>query len=182
MLSLHSHHGPSADAATPFAEPEGYTVRHLNAQLETLHKIQDQYELDKTPFHKVDLQRTYSVATKSDKDVARLDQEAIRPWIGTLIFPISVNTFILLYVPAAVSVLVWAHPSSKIMDKQLCRTLVPWIPVGVQAQLTCLQPIVDPQESRGEMQRDLRWDLLQMTHSFSTHTYLSSILSTLSEI
>jgi len=132
----------------------------------------------------VDLKRIYAVATAApDLTVSRLDKEAITPWIGTLVFPIMSHGTIHLYVPSAVSHLAWAHPSSKVLDKRSSTILVPWIPVGVQAQVTNLQSFINTQDAEGEMRRDLRWDLLQMVHSFSSpHLSKLKTLSALKDI
>ena len=127
----------------------------------------------------------YKVAVSDDADLTRLDKEAIKTWIKRLIFAILPPgcTKPLLYTPASMSRLAWAHYQSKLIDKQLCRVLVPIIPSGVKVKLSTLQQICDEDGAHHEMQRDLRWDILQMCHSFtSPHLSKARTLQAVREI
>ena len=69
-VSLHSYHRKRAEVQDAhYLKPRGFEVRHLNFDPEDQKEMVRAYKADTSPFHKVDLQHVYAVATGNDAEV-----------------------------------------------------------------------------------------------------------------
>ena len=127
------------------------------------------YKADTSPFHKVDLQHVYAVATGDDAEILPMLKAQITPWLDKQVFAIIPPGAVepLLYTPASASMKRWGDPAVLSADEKLDRVLVPLVPKDAQVKITMLEKlIVDGETTEGEEQhRSLRHELMMVCHA-----------------
>ena len=109
-ISLHSYHGKRAEVQdAQYSRPRGFEVRHLNFDDKDQREMVRAYKADTSPFHKVDLQHVYAVATGDDAEVLPMLKAQITPWLDKQVFAIIPPGAVepLLYTPASASMKRW---------------------------------------------------------------------------
>ena len=152
-----------------YSRPRGFEVRHLNFDDEDQREMVRAYKADTSPFHKVDLQHVYAVATGDDAEVLPMLKAQITPWLDKQVFAIIPPGAVepLLYTPASASMKRWGDPAVLSADEKLDRVLVPLVPKDAQVKITMLEKlIVDGETTEGEEQhRSLRHELMMVCHA-----------------